>query len=58
MPLAWDEVNQDLDPKAFTIRTAVERMERLGADPVAQVLEDVPDLGVVLQRLSELLRQA
>jgi bifunctional non-homologous end joining protein LigD len=52
MPLVWDEVNQSLDPKAFTIRTALERMERLGADPVVQVLADKPDLAGVLQRLA------
>jgi bifunctional non-homologous end joining protein LigD len=52
MPLMWDEVNQSLDPKAFTIRTALERMERLGTDPVVQVLADKPDLAGVLQRLA------
>ena len=31
MPLVWDEVDQSLDPRKFTIKTAVERMERLGA---------------------------
>ncbi len=55
MPLLWDEVNDSLDPKAFTIRTARERMERLGADPVAPVLETKPDLGRALQQLSALL---
>ena len=30
----WDEVNDSLDPKAFTIKNAPERMERLGTDPV------------------------
>jgi bifunctional non-homologous end joining protein LigD len=53
MPLTWDEVNESLDPKAFTIRTAMERMERLGADPVLQVLADKPDLAGVLQRVAE-----
>ena len=33
MPLLWDEVNDSLDPKAFTIKTAIERMERLTSDP-------------------------
>ena len=55
MPLRWDEVNDSLDPRNYTIRTALERMERLGADPVRPVLEDMPDLGAVLSRLSAVL---
>ena len=55
MPLIWDEVNDSLDPRAFTIRTALERMERLGTDPVAGVLDEKPDLGEVLDRLSGLM---
>jgi bifunctional non-homologous end joining protein LigD len=55
MPLTWDEVNPSLDPRAFTIKTAVERMERLVRDPVAAVLEEKPDLGTVLGKLSKLL---
>ncbi|HSJ65345.1 MAG TPA: DNA ligase D [Gemmatimonadaceae bacterium] len=53
MPLVWDEVDQTLDPRDFTIRNAVERIERLGADPDRAVLETLPDLGAVLQRLAE-----
>jgi bifunctional non-homologous end joining protein LigD len=52
MPLPWDEVNESLDPKTFTIKTAIERMERLGSDPVAPALEQKPDLGKVLERLA------
>ena len=52
MPLRWDEVNDSLDPKRYTIRNAVERMEGFGADPVAPVLEQKPDLGKVLERLA------
>ncbi len=55
MPLIWDEVNDSLDPRAFTIRTALDRMERLGADPVAGVLDTKPDLGDVLDRLGALM---
>ena len=52
MPLLWDEVNETLDPKAFTIKTAIERMERLTSDPNAAALEEKPDLGQVLERLA------
>jgi bifunctional non-homologous end joining protein LigD len=55
MPLLWEEVDQSLDPRAYTIKTAIERMERLGHDPVAPVLEDKPDLGSVLARLAEMM---
>jgi len=55
MPLTWDEVNDSLDPKAFTIKNAVERMEKLGRDPVLAALDDKPDLPSVLQRLSAVL---
>jgi bifunctional non-homologous end joining protein LigD len=52
MPLVWDEVDASLDPRNFTIRNAVERMERLGADPVLPVLESKPDLVRVLEQLA------
>ena len=55
MPLTWDEVNQSLDPKTFTIKTAIERMERLGHDPVAPVLDDKPELTGVLERLAAIM---
>jgi bifunctional non-homologous end joining protein LigD len=57
MPLTWDEVNESLDPKTFTIRNAMERMEELGADPVLPVLADKPDLAVVLQRVAAQLSE-
>ena len=52
MPLLWDEVDDSLDPRTFTIKTAIERMERLTSDPVAPVLEEKPDLGAVLEKLA------
>jgi len=52
MPLAWDEVNETLDPTAFTIKNALERMERLGRDPVRAVFDPGPTLHSVLQRLA------
>jgi bifunctional non-homologous end joining protein LigD len=54
MPLTWDEVSSSLDPKTFTIKTAVERMERLGRDPVVQVLDAKPELGQILERLASI----
>ena len=55
MPLVWDEVNDSLDPKAFTIKNAVERMERLGTDPVLAVLETKADLLQVLEQLARVM---
>ncbi|MEP6731112.1 MAG: DNA ligase D [bacterium] len=55
MPLLWSEVDDTLDPRQFTIRNAIERMERLGNDPVLQVLDDVPDLQTVLRKISSVL---
>ena len=55
MPLLWEEVDQSLDPRAFTIKTSVDRMERLGRDPAVQVLEDKPDLVHVLERLAAMM---
>jgi bifunctional non-homologous end joining protein LigD len=53
MPLLWEEVNDSLDPRAFTIKTAIERMERLTSDPAIGVLAERPDLSAVLERLAE-----
>jgi bifunctional non-homologous end joining protein LigD len=55
MPLVWEEVNDSLDPEAFTIKNALERMERLGADPVLPVLEVKPDLAQVLEQLASVM---
>ncbi|HEY2067220.1 MAG TPA: DNA ligase D [Gemmatimonadaceae bacterium] len=52
MPLRWDEVDDSLRPANYTIKNAIERMERLESDPVIAVLEERPDLGRVLQQLS------
>ena len=56
MPLTWDEVNSTLDPRAFTIRTALERMDTKGADPMLPVLGESPDLAKVLERLAALMQ--
>ncbi len=55
MPLVWDEVNDSLDPRAFTIKNAIERMGRAGKDPVLPVLESKPDLAQVLDQLAGLM---
>ena len=55
MPITWDEVNSSLDPRVFTIRTALERMDRVGSDPMAAVLGESPDLAKVLERLAALM---
>ena len=55
MPLVWDEVNESLDPRAFTISNAIQRMEKMGKDPVMPVLESKPDLAQVLEQLAGLM---
>ena len=55
MPLEWDEVNASLDPREFTIRTAIERMNALGRDPVLAVLETKPDLPYTLDKLAGMM---
>jgi bifunctional non-homologous end joining protein LigD len=55
MPLRWTEVNEELDPKQFTIRTAIARMEALGEDPVRPVIEEKVDLAAVMERLAVLM---
>jgi DNA primase len=52
MPLEWKEVNGKLDPRKFTIKTALERMQKLKHDPLAPVLTEHPDLGGALDRLA------
>jgi bifunctional non-homologous end joining protein LigD len=51
-PLLWDEVDESLDIRAFTIRTLPGRMSVFGRDPLAPVLTQKPDLVMALARLS------
>jgi bifunctional non-homologous end joining protein LigD len=44
MPLEWREVNARLDPRRYTIKTALARMAKLGKDPLRPMLELAPDL--------------
>ena len=39
MPLQWDEVTEDLDPTAFTLRTALDRPDHWATMPRGQRLE-------------------
>lgn len=58
MPLRWDEVSGELDPKRFTMANAAERMNALGSDPMREVLEAVPDLVRALDNLSKRVAKA
>ncbi|MEX2109589.1 MAG: DNA ligase D [Gemmatimonadaceae bacterium] len=51
-PLQWDEVNESLDPRLFTIKTALDRIGKGAQDPVADVLNQKPDLARVLDQLA------
>jgi bifunctional non-homologous end joining protein LigD len=57
MPLTWDEVNADLDPKNYTIRNALERMASMGEDPVLPVIDEKPKLARSLERLDALMKE-
>jgi bifunctional non-homologous end joining protein LigD len=51
VPLAWREVNRKLDIRAHTIKSVPQRMRKLGADPLVELLELSPDLVGALERL-------
>jgi bifunctional non-homologous end joining protein LigD len=53
MPLVWDEVTPELDPKQFTIKTALDRVASWAGDPCAAVLTDRPDLAGALGKLEQ-----
>lgn len=52
MPLTWDEVVPDLDPKQFHLRNALDRISQR-PDPIAPVLELRPDLAAALTALEK-----
>jgi len=56
MPLLWQEVDESLDPRIFTIKSALPRLEKLGTDPVLPVLSEKPDLAAVLDELGAIWR--
>jgi bifunctional non-homologous end joining protein LigD len=51
-PLLWDEVDDTLELKQFTIRSLPERMSVFGRDPLAPVLSEKPDLVTAIGRLA------
>jgi bifunctional non-homologous end joining protein LigD len=52
MPLEWSDVDYDLNPREFTIRTARSKLDQINCDPVVGVLDATPDFAAVVQRLS------
>jgi len=55
-PLLWDEVDETLELKQFTIRSLPDRMAAFGHDPLAPVLTEKPDLVTAIGRLAAELR--
>jgi bifunctional non-homologous end joining protein LigD len=54
-PLHWDEVNTDLDPKAFTMKNILKRIDKVG-DLWKDVLGEGIDIPAALNALSESLK--
>jgi DNA primase len=50
MPLEWEEVTMSLNPRDYTIKTAIERMQKTSNDPVQPVLTAVPHLAAILEK--------
>jgi bifunctional non-homologous end joining protein LigD len=52
VPLRWNEVNDKLDIRSFTIQNVAARMRKLKRDPLREVLTTTPDLSGALERLT------
>lgn len=57
MPLVWDEVVPDLDPKQYNLRNALDRVTSWASDPVLPVLSTRPDLAAALTALDKFARE-
>jgi bifunctional non-homologous end joining protein LigD len=57
MPLVWDEVVPDLDPKQYNLRNALDRITSWPSDPVLPVLSTRPDLASALTALDKYARE-
>jgi bifunctional non-homologous end joining protein LigD len=51
-PLNWDEVNDSLEIRAFTIRTMPQRLANMTQDPLREVLSLAPNLIPALEKLA------
>ncbi len=51
--LDWGEVKDGLTPRAYSIRTMLERLDAKPTDPLRVVLTEKPDLAAALARLAD-----
>lgn len=55
MPLRWEELSPKKSNAKFTIRNALRRVGRWQSDPLAGILDDVPDLSAAIRTLETLI---
>lgn len=53
-PVTWKEIDDDLDPAAFTIQTVPKRFAKIG-DPMKGMLDTQPDVAKAVSALSKLV---